>query len=498
MRSLKLAYVLSFMAGYALMAVEMTAIRALAPSFGTSAFVWAVVISTVMCLMFVGSLVGGRAADRGSGIEKVCDVQVGASVAIMVTSQSVLLFLPEYVPSLSGPAWAIAAVMVGSTLLVSFPILLLASASPWLIGILVRQAGQAGGISGRIYAAGTLGGLFGTFLPVLVLVPTVGSRWTFASVALALAVVAVVVRWAVTGSFGRSLARFVVIALFLGLASIPTTEDPQVIDRSESVYNSITVKDDGVRIDLEVNEGRVIQSRSYHDPDRLPVDVWSLYLTADFFSTPKPNKRVLFLGVGAGSAAVYYHRYFPGYSLVGVEIDPEIIAMGKAYFGLGDFPIRIENTDARRFLQGTSDRFDIIIADAFAFPYLPAHLSTVEFMGLVRSRLAEGGVALFNVGRYQDHREVVDSIVTTGLQSFAYAYAYDLDNDMNTLVFLSERQFNGKLHAEMGDRRLVKLGRRVARSLRAASPTQGMISTDDRPLSEWLTHQVVLEAFGLL
>ena len=50
--------------GAAVMIVEMTAVRALQPAFGSTTMVWANVIATVLAALALGGWLGGRLADR--------------------------------------------------------------------------------------------------------------------------------------------------------------------------------------------------------------------------------------------------------------------------------------------------------------------------------------------------------------------------------------------------------------------------------------------------
>src|SRR5690606_12263893 len=81
-------------------------------------------------------------------------------------------------------------------LLFSLPILLLGTASPWAGRLLLAwgaaqgiQGAQIGTTLGRLSAIGTIGSLLGSFLPVLLLIPAVGTRWTFFILALTLLLV---------------------------------------------------------------------------------------------------------------------------------------------------------------------------------------------------------------------------------------------------------------------------------------------------------------------
>ena len=56
----------------------------------------------------------------------------------------------------------------------SLPVFLLAWTTPCLIEALTQEGFSAGLISGRIYGFSTMGGLLGTMLPTLFLIPLLG------------------------------------------------------------------------------------------------------------------------------------------------------------------------------------------------------------------------------------------------------------------------------------------------------------------------------------
>ena len=63
--------------------------------------------------------------------------------------------------------------------LFSVPVTLLGMISPFAIRLAISDPQAAGRVSGRIYAISTLGSFVGTFLPVLVFIPLIGTTWTF-------------------------------------------------------------------------------------------------------------------------------------------------------------------------------------------------------------------------------------------------------------------------------------------------------------------------------
>jgi predicted O-methyltransferase YrrM len=117
-------------------------------------------------------------------------------------------------------------------------------------------------------------------------------------------------------------------------------------------------------------------------------------------------KRILFVGLGGGSAPKRIWRDFPRLLLQVVELDPEVVKTAYRWF---DLPrsnrLQVDVDDGRRWLARHDGRWDAIVLDAFYADSIPFHLATREFLELAASRLAPGGVVVTNTigsltGRY--------------------------------------------------------------------------------------------------
>ena len=163
----------------------------MAPWFGASTIVWANTIATVLVALSIGYFLGGRIADRNPTMAGLSRIVLGAAVLMAI------------VPFISGPflrastkafedlsAGIFAGSLVGVGVLIAVPVLLLGMISPYAVRLSVEHIEDAGRISGRLYAIGTVGSLTGTFLAALLLIPVLGSRRTFLIFALALALIA--------------------------------------------------------------------------------------------------------------------------------------------------------------------------------------------------------------------------------------------------------------------------------------------------------------------
>lgn len=118
-------------------------------------------------------------------------------------------------------------------------------------------------------------------------------------------------------------------------------------------------------------------------------------------SNKKQVARVLILGLGGGSAAEVVAKYWPGAEIIGVDIDPEMVRLGKKYLQLG----KVSNlgtviADAEGFLASRTKRneqkFDLVLIDLFNGSKIPAKFYTDSFIKLTKSVLSPGGVVAFN------------------------------------------------------------------------------------------------------
>ena len=171
-------------------------------------------------------------------------------------------------------------------------------------------------------------------------------------------------------------------------------EDPslRVVYAEDTRYHRLTVAEDDDSRSLRFDNS--VRSATYVDqPYR------TRFRYTDFFhlglAYNADARKVLHIGLGAGSSQKRTLRESPRLRLTTVEIDPVVVAY--RWFALPRDPrLRVEAGDGRRFLAANDARWDVIVIDAFFADAVPAHLVTQEFLELVRSRLAPGGVVVTN------------------------------------------------------------------------------------------------------
>jgi spermidine synthase len=421
------------------LAVEFGASRLLAPYFGTSLYVWGVLIGLILIYLSAGYVIGGRLADRHPRDEVLYQVTAWAGLwigLVPLVSYPILLASQQGFKDLS--VGLVAGTLLAVVLLFAIPVILLGCVSPFAIRLLLKDIETGGNTAGRVYALSTAGSILGTFLPVFWFIPTYGTRPTLVGFGLALVVISVAGLWPrrrLYAAFGIA----VILAWILLPSGVKPPEVGTLVYEKESAYNYIQVVQDGTRTELILNEGQAIHS-IYDSQSNLTHGYWDYLLLADSFrpaqAAPTTPRSVAFLGLAAGTAAREYRLAFGDQvDITGVEIDPGILAVGHRYFHLSDAGAHEVVADARYWLDTQAGRYDVIVLDAYRQPYIPFHLTTREFFQQVRAHLNPGGVIAVNVGRTATDYRLVDALASTMAAVFPSVMLLDDPNYANTVVY---------------------------------------------------------------
>jgi spermidine synthase len=481
---------LVFVVGASSLGTEIGAARLLAPFFGASTFVWANTIATVLVALAVGYWFGGRLADRRPTMSVLCGLVLAGAVLLAVVPFVATPFLAAAAQALDAvSAGAFVGSLVGVLGLVSVPVALLGAVAPFAIRLSVGSVTEAGRVSGRLYAISTVGSLVGTFLAALVLVPLIGTRHSFLTFALALALVAII-------GLPR-MAALVSIAIgalwLIPVGTVGATADGRILYEEETPYQYARVveRPDGERW-LLLNEGIAIHS-IWRPASYLTGGYWDDPLVLPFATGHAP-RRVAILGNAAGTTARAYGHFFPHTSVDAVELDQELTRIGERYFGLRGPRLHLVTADGRVFIRRPGPRYDAIIVDAYRQPYIPFHLTTEEFFAEVRSRLNPGGTVLVNVG-HPPGSTSLERVLTATLRTDFPQVRRDRFDAFNTWLVASTARID-PADLSTTDHRIPRRLRPLARAVGARiSPPLGggTVYTDDRAPVEWLVDQSLLD-----
>ena len=113
----------------------------------------------------------------------------------------------------------------------------------------------------------------------------------------------------------------------------------------------------------------------------------------------KPDaKKILVVGLGGASAPKRMWRDFDDLQITTVELDPEVVRPPTVVRAAArPAPRRRGRRRPALPRSATTERYDVIMVDAFYSDGVPFHLTTLEFVELMRERLTPGGVVATNV-----------------------------------------------------------------------------------------------------
>ncbi len=378
--------VVVFAAAAAVLVLEIVAGRILAPYVGVSLQSFTGIIGTVLAAIALGAWAGGRLADTMDPATLLGPVLVVGGLLAVVS--------PALVTVVGAGA---AGEDPGTIVILAFigffaPAAVLSMVTPIAGKLLIDSLDTAGSVVGNLSAIGTGGALFGTFVTGFFLIASVPSRpitWVVGGVLIAIGVVVALPR-------SRHLVVpgiLAAIGVFLVSAAIAAPCD------YETAYSCARI-----RLDPDRPSARVLMLdtfvNSYVDMEDPSFLKHRYALVADaVIETLAPDGPLdmAFIGGGGYTLPRMYQATRGGTSTV-LELDPalESIAIDDLGLTLGPWLTTVVG-DARLTLRDLDDGFfDVVVGDAFSGRSVPWHLTTVEFLTDVRSKIDDGGFYVMN------------------------------------------------------------------------------------------------------
>lgn len=382
-----------FVSGAIVMVLELVGSRLLAPFFGNSLFVWTSLIGVMLGFMALGGFLGGRLGDRRLSMSVLFWILLSASVSIALVALLEGTLLPRLA---EGSSLRFAAVL-SAAILFAIPSTLLGMVSPYCTRLRLHALDDSGATVGSLYALSTVGSITGTFAAGFWLIARVGSHDLVAW----LAAVAFALSLLVAAPFVRSrsialLAAAVVLAAAMQSSgtyagSFDTQYDRYFVGReteADTLRPVVTLSRDAYSI----------ESAAYTDNGQpFLLDYYDYY---DLALAAAPEvRRTLLIGGGAFSYPRHQLERYPDSVADAVEIDPDLVDVARSTFALADDPrLNIIVEDGRTFLNGSQERYDVILVDAFkSASSIPYQLTTVEALQHCYRLLGDDGILAMNI-----------------------------------------------------------------------------------------------------
>jgi spermidine synthase len=385
---------LTFAAGALIMIFEIIGARILAPFIGTSFIVWTSLIGFVLASLSLGYYLGGKWIDKKPGIATAGKALLGSALAILwviLIKDDFLAWIVDHVKGLKASS------VFAGLVLFSPAGLFLGMVSPSMSRLMLTNIPDAGKTMGSIFAWGSIGSLFGTFLAGFYLLPNFPLTHILTSLQILTSLIAATIFLLEKKWIYLAISMLAVVATLIFSKSMPS----EYTYEYESNYNSIKVfpstdyrSGDSILI-MQLGTQRAGGMSLSNRP--LPYNYLYFFRLAEHFN-PGFKKSLMF-GGAAYSFPQYYLTHYPGSQMDVIEIDSATTRVAMEYFGLKNHAdLKIYHTDARTYLNRCNTRYDIIFSDAFQDAIsLPYQLTTLESVQKQYDILNDNGLVIVNV-----------------------------------------------------------------------------------------------------
>jgi spermidine synthase len=408
---------IAFVSGLTSLGYQVTWTRLLASGTGGFTYVFTVILALFLVGIALGAVIFDRIRPRITDpVRALSMTQI--AVAVLAVAGLVLVIAD---PHLLDPGDLVGSVgvLVLSAILVVLPVTVaLGIAFPTASTLLRDEATEAGGASGALLAANTLGAIIGSLVIPFVLMPTISSPWIIVALALTNAVLGIALALRTT-TRGRRLA---LIGVTVVLAVVAVSVRPgAVVQPNEAVIRNMGWQ----LFASDEDEIASVQAGQKTVTRELWVAGTSMtLLTVDAKLMPilpliaRPNSdRALVVAFGMGTA--FRSALVAGMRTDAVELVPSVPKMFGYYYSdaaqvVADANGRIVIADGRNHLELASERFDIIVTD----PPPPIEssgasvISSLEYYVAGRDHLTPAGVMMQWVPFGASEAELKDHIRT--------------------------------------------------------------------------------------
>jgi spermidine synthase len=143
--------------------------------------------------------------------------------------------------------------------------------------------------------------------------------------------------------------------------------------------------------------GHAIQSAiRLASPERLEL-AYTRAMMAFLLFAPAPRE-TLMIGLGGGSIARFAHAQLPATRVTVVEINPQVVAAARSFFGLpaDEERMKVLIADGAGYVPAHPGEYDVVLLDAFEDGRSVRSLATQAFYDACREALRPGGILVVN------------------------------------------------------------------------------------------------------
>ena len=331
---------------------------------------------------------------------------------------------------------------------IAIPAILMGMAFPLALKISLNGRMEIGTGVGTIYAANTIGSLFGALLAGFVSISLLGVMKSIVIAGAVFLILAAILFVIARGfkSIALNVAAFVPVACGFILIAGPAPDFSEALARGLNADETLLYFKETVTGDVQVtesrSEGRILRIDGREVASDGPTDLPGLLYPSHLVSLLKKQpKSALFVALGAGGSAGSILKYNDLERLDIVEICGGVVEPARRYFStmncgaLDDPRLRLIIQDGKNFVHLTDNTYDII----FSGPIHPqsnqgsAALYTRDFFEDCRKRLNKGGIMCIWIPMHMPPDDY-KTIVKTFLQVYPHCSLWLTTNSPNTIT----------------------------------------------------------------
>jgi predicted membrane-bound spermidine synthase len=382
-------YAVLLLTGMASMALEVIWIRQFTPFLGPVVYTFASILVIFLMANYAGSSFYRLKSDHQQNGDEVCSL--GVMLALAGLAAMLAMLTADYrlpIPiNLFGGILRIAAGVAPFGFMLGF-------ITPWIVD---RLSGGEAAIAGRAYAVNTVGCVLGPLMAGFLLLPLLGEKWSIFSLGLPFFLLSILLVMRAIGQ-GEGKRPFplpinwILPSTIVGAILLVTlTKD------FEKRYPDAVVMRDYTATVVAAGNGmdKRLLVNGFGMTVMTPVTKMMVHLPMAMHESPPRHGLVLCFGMGTSFRSMLSW----GIPTTVVELVPSIPKLMGYYHedaanAFGNPLSRVVIDDARRFLDRTTEHFDVIVLDPP--PPVEAAASSLlysrEFYLDVAARLADGGV----------------------------------------------------------------------------------------------------------
>ncbi|MFH1956881.1 MAG: fused MFS/spermidine synthase [bacterium] len=384
-------YLTLVITGAAVMIIEFTGTRVVAPIYGSGLFVWSSLITVTLTCLAIGYFIGGKIADKNPSF----------TLFYLIIALSGILIAP--IPQFSKPIlkWSLnfgfrIGPLVSAYIIFGIPMILLGMVSPYAIRLSTSEIRVLGATAGKLYAISTVGSFLGAILTGFILIPNFGSKKILfmQSVILVLLWVGhnIISKKYSLGLFSMAILCIPVVFIFRQFFPGSKTKNMKLLYKTESFYGQLKVIEEQDKRSLYFDN---TNQSSIHTHTYLPVNSYIYFF--EFLPLYNPHaENALLIGLAGANIPRLLWEY--DIKTDCVDIEPKMEYISKKYFGFLDDFGKIIIADGRAYINKIKDtkKYDFVILDVFTGDAMPFHLLTKECFEEVNNVLSNNGILGIN------------------------------------------------------------------------------------------------------